>query len=117
MPALFFQPDATWEQVMVIGSFEVDADVPPRFVADSIYPERRRQWIEQMARQGYLHRGGVYLFSKPYAVTETTDNDRPTLGRYEHDATRRGRVNRKMAAYFWRRKPLVEGAAAEALHG
>ena len=117
MPGIFVRPDADWQMVRVVASFEVDPDVPESFVAHTIYPQRREVWIRQMALRGYMHRGGVYLFPKRYAVTETNDDDTPTAGVYEHREHRREKVSRKMMAYFWKRKAIVSAQDVEEPHG
>lgn len=117
MPGIFVRPDADWQMVRVVASFEVDPDVPDAFVTNTIYPQRRELWIKQMALRGYMHRGGVYLFPKRYAVTETSDDGAASVGRYEHRDARRQKVSRKMMAYFWKRKAVVPAQDVEEPHG
>lgn len=107
MPAFFVRPDVTWDAVHIVGSFEVDADIPGPFVRACIFPEKAKAFIDQMARRGYQHQGGVYLFPRSYAVTETSDDDTVTAGVYEEDEAKRARVSRKMLARFLVRKPIV----------
>lgn len=107
MPGIFVRPDATHAMVLIVATFDVDADTPELLVQEKIYPEKIQAWLRQMAARGYTHRGGVYRFPKRYAAIETNDDGSVRLGAYEHREERRQKVARKMAAYFWRRAPVV----------
>lgn len=107
MPGIFVTPDRRWHAVPMQGRFAVDPDVPDEYVREKLFRPMAERWVRAMEKQGYRLVSQVRLLRKEFDHLQAAESGETTLHKYQHDPTKRAKVDRVLIATFLVQAPVV----------